>query len=302
MEKKKQHTVPKCYLDNFVNSRGNLFVLGKNKCIFEAKPHDILTENYFYKIKFSNGKSSFIVEDTLSKIESQFASIFRAKIEKMKSLTDKERGLISVFIASMMIRTKSSRKTMENNYGRLHSAMEDLRASVKKMTEDQKRTLSSLFSKPDPKEIITAKEIEQIYNDIPTFHSRMTLSLLPEIASIIYRMEWNFLIPEDDNENYITSDNPCVMVNPDLEKRFGVGTLGSNPGLAQKSIELSFPISSRIALLAGWKLEYQAYEFINRGIVNQINIRSRRYAIEQIISSDKNNLEEIIKLAKNINH
>lgn len=114
MKKKKQHIIPKCYLENFTDEDGNLYVLELNeKKIFPTKPKKILTDNHFYTIKFPQGGGSLVVENTLEKIESKYASIFHNKIKERKPLDIEERALMSIFVATMLLRTEAFRKNIE---------------------------------------------------------------------------------------------------------------------------------------------------------------------------------------------
>lgn len=289
MEKKKQHTIPECYLKNFIDKEGNLWILTKEDKIFIAKPKNILTGNHFYTVKFPDGGGSFIIEDTLANIESSFISIFRAKIEKKIPLEKKERAIISMFVASMLLRTKLHRKMWQN----FLNEMKDWVQQIRQLPEENKAVLAAMPRSGGPS--ISGKEIIKASKDIGTFHSVSLAKALPKISQIIFNMKWAFLIPENEDECFITSDNPCALVNPIAEEKFGPNAIGSSAGLAQLDVDLTLPLSSKIALLTGWKLNQEEYTKISKKIVDQINYRSIRYGQDQVISSQKEKLQEVLK-------
>src|SRR6185312_3362380 len=101
---KRHHTVPSCYLENFADERGRVWVLDKKDKIFDIRPENILVENHFYRITLKDGSKSSIVENTLSDIEGVYATIYREKISKNLLLTPQEKADMAVFVAAMMHR------------------------------------------------------------------------------------------------------------------------------------------------------------------------------------------------------
>lgn len=55
---KRHHTIPRCYLQNFSDEKGFVWVLDFKDKIFKTKPDNILVENNFYTIKLKNGKKN----------------------------------------------------------------------------------------------------------------------------------------------------------------------------------------------------------------------------------------------------
>lgn len=63
-------------------------------------------------------------------------------------------------------------------------------------------------------------------------------------AEILEKMNAHFLYLEDSNPGFITSDNPCLCLNP-LNPGF-------YSGLGSPSIELTFPISPKLLAIFFW--------------------------------------------------
>jgi len=295
MKKKKQHTIPKCYLENFTDENGNLYVLDlEGKKIFKTKPKKILTDNHFYTIKFPQGGGSFVVENTLEKIESDFSSIFHNKIKERKPLDIEEQALISIFVAAMLLRTKAFRENIETPF----KEIEEFIKRIESLSEEEKKTLAPVPSLPASSPTISGEEFKKIAKDIPTFHSSSIIEMLPETSNIIFNMKWGFLISEDEENYFITSDDPCLLMNVPAIKKYGINTFGYSPGLWQDDVDLNLPLSSDISLLAGWQLKSEVYIPVPPKIIDQINLRVMIYAREKIIAKSDKKLKEIFSKLK----
>jgi len=69
-----------------------------------------------------------------------------------------------------------------------------------------------------------------------------------KLGEIIYQMNWVF-VKATDRFKFITSDNPVFYVDP----TYNPDTIYSSiAGLGNRNIELTFPVSSELALFASW--------------------------------------------------
>lgn len=294
-QKKKQHTIPICYLENFTDDKGSLHVLDLQKDkTFTTKPRNVLTDNHFYTIKFYEGGGSFVVENTLERIESEYASVFQKKIKVEKPLERLERGLISVFVAAMLLRTKAFRNNLENTFREI----EDFIKKFENLSEKEKEDLASMPRPSRSGPAITGEEFKKIAKDVSSFHSLSIVDMLREVSNIIYKMKWGFLLSDRKEDYFITSDNPCVLINIPAIKKYGINAIGSSPGLCQDEVELSLPLSSQISLLAGWKLKQEVYSPVPSRIIDQINIRVMMYAKEKAIAKSNEKLLEVFSKLK----
>jgi len=295
MKKNKQHIIPRCYLQNFTGNNDSVCVLDlANKKIFETKPDKILKENHFYTIKFPERGGSFIVENTLETIESKYTSIFKNKINKKKPIEIEERALISVFAGVMLLRTKAFRKN-------IHTFFKEIEEKIKileQIPEEKKKIIASLSPKPSPELVITKEELKIISEDISSFHSSAIIKMLTEVSNIIYEMQWKFLISEEKDNFFITSDNPCVLINVNSIKNYGLKSIASSPGLLQDEVELSLPLSSQVSLLAGWQMKREGYLPVPSKMIDQINIRTMLFAKDKIIGKSNEKYNRLLSLTK----
>jgi len=292
MKKKKQHTIPRCYLENFIDGKGNLHVLDlKEKKIFTTKPSKVLRDNHFYTIKFPKGGGSLVVENTLEKIESEYASIFHHKIKERKPLEIEKRALVSIFVAAMLFRTKAFRSNLKSFFKETTEYIEKL----ENLSENDKARLASIPSLSSSRSSISGEDFKKMARDVRTFHSYSIIEILPEASIIIFNMKWTLLVSEEIDEYFITSDNPCVLVNVPAIKKYGPRAIGSSPGLLQDDVDLTLPLSSKIALLAGWKLKNEVYASVPKKFVKEINNRVAMHAQEKLIACSSDKLEDLLK-------
>lgn len=289
--KKRHHTVPKCYLENFTDNEGFVWVLDTKNSIFRIKPENILLENHFYTITLKNGEKSLVVEDTLANIEGAYINIFQNKISKDYFLTVEERAKVAVFIAALYIRTSPYRENMRSAIVRLKSGMEDWKKQFETMSEESKRAMSAIPSSGDG-ESISIEDLGNYIEDFNEHHSVNVIEYLAEVSQIIFNMKWS--IWKDQDSNFVTSDDPVVLLRPESIKKYGSKAIGSTPGLAYKDTELTLPLSKDRLLLAGWILNEDSYIDVPSDIVEKINHRTITGSSEKVITKSKE-YAEIIK-------
>lgn len=280
MQKKLHHIIPREYLERFCDpaeSRKKLWILNKNQNkIYPSTPDNAIKQTDFYLLKRNSREAALEVEDKLNLIETDYPIIFE-KFSTRQSLTDSERESMALFIASMMMRTNSKRVNIKGFLQKLR---------------DHAIQLETIHNAP--KSNITI----QIEESIETIHQEHLIGNILDIYKIIHDMKYVIIeIPESNDDIFLTSDNPCVMINPVGISKYGWGTIGSAPGLLDKDIEITLPISPKMCFFAGWGitggdgyLENPTQEEINR-----INLITRAYTDNFLISSDKNLLFEISK-------
>jgi hypothetical protein len=288
--KKRHHTVPKCYLENFTDSDGFVWVLDTRDNIFRIKPENILLENHFYTITLKDGEKSLVVEDTLANIEGAYIAIFQSKIEKETPLTNEERAKVAVFIAALYIRTAPHREGLRGALGTLKSGMEDWKKQFETMSEESKKAMAAIPFSGKGKSI-SIDDLDKYMGNFNEHHSMNVIEQLPEIAQIIFDMKW--AIWKDSNNNFITSDDPVVLLRPESIKKYGANAIGSRPGLLYKDTELTLPLSKDRLLLAGWILNENSYIDVPDDIVQKINHRTITGSSERIITKSQKDAEAI---------
>lgn len=290
MTKKRHHTVPKCYLENFTDSDGFVWVLDTKNSIFRIKPENILLENHFYTITLKSGEKSLVVEDTLANIEGAYIATFKNKIEKELPLTDEERAKVAVFIAALYIRTSPYREGLRGALGTLRNGMEDWKKQFETMSEKSKKAMAAIPSSGKG-ESISIDDLDKYLGNFNEHHSVNVIKQLPEIAQIIFNMKW--CIWRDPKSNFVTSDDPVVLLRPESIKKYGANAIGSRPGLLYKDTELTLPLSKDRLLLAGWILNENSYIDVPGDIAQKINHQTITGSSDRVITKSQKHAEAI---------
>jgi hypothetical protein len=280
--KKRQHTVPKCYLENFSDEDGFVWVLDTKDNIFNTSPENILVESHFYTITLKNGEKSFLIEDTLANIEGAYATLFRDKISKDLFLTDEERAKVSIFIAALFLRTKPHREGLKSMFEKLKTSMEDWKKQFELLSPKAKEFSSNI---PSSGETIHMEDVEDYLKNYKDEHSVSILTQLPEVAQIIFNMKWS--IWKNENNNFVTCDNPLTLLRPASIKKYGAKAIGSQPGLLYRDVELTVPLAKNKLLLAGWILNEDSYFTVDNEMVQQMNHRTITNSSERVIASSE---------------
>lgn len=284
---KKQHTVPKTYLENFVDNNGSLWMLNPSFKIYKNAPKNTLTQKFYYNVQFQ-GKDSLIIEKGfLGSLESEFAEIYRQKISQRIRLDDDEKAKLALFIAAQLNRVPGRRDAMRDFIDQIEETVKPFM----NMPDDMKKKLASHSAPLIPGHEENSMPVEELFkmrDDLNASHSAMLPKLSLDIAPIIFSMQWGFMVYEKEDNVFITSDDPCVMVNPDLEAHYGYEHMYSSPGLAQNGVELMIPISPNIAILCGWKLKSdRAYIPVTSKMVDNANKRQIRHSALLITNSER---------------
>lgn len=279
--KKRHHTVPRCYLQNFTDSNGFVWVLDIKDNIFKIKPENILVENHFYTVTLKNGEKSLFVEDTLANIESAYADIFVNKISKDMFLTDNERATVSVFIAALLLRTKPYREGLRKMFQDLEESMKEW----KKQFEVCPKAREAASVMPSNGKSFSLSDVRECLDNFEEEHSVTILSQLPKTAQLIFNMKWS--IWKNADGSFVTCDDPLVLLRPASIKKYGPKAIGSVPGLAYEDTELTLPLSKDRLLLAGWILEQDSYFSVENDIAENINHRTITHSSERVIADSE---------------
>lgn len=257
-----QHYVPQCLLELFSkekNAKGQpmLWVISKDgKSKRKSIIEEIFAKNHIYT-KIVGSEKIYTVEKTLGNIEGDFATLYREKIGKRLPLSDIEHLNLCAFVATMMQRTLRFKKNIESFY-------------------DQRIELVR-GAGADPQ--ATAQHVAKLEAEKKDAHKQGLIGSFPEITRYLMQMNVAFFCAEKSGEEFIISDDPCHMFNPDLQwQKF------YSPGLEQQNTEVKLPLSSDTLLLLSWS-NYRGYFPMKAADVDDQNRMTRAYADKEIATS-----------------
>lgn len=294
-QNKFHHKVPNTYLTAFSDEEGKIWYSDTDYKIHHGLPSNVLREKDYYTIRFKDGGGTLAVETkVLGGIETNYSQIYQSKIAKNKPLTSEERAQMAIFVASMMERVENRREAMRKFFSDLENMSDQMRKAYQQNPEPFKR-IGTMHSR---EEGVPVDEMLEIGRDIGSLHSSVISDMITALAPIIYSMKWTFMVT-NNKEGFITSDDPCVIVNPVLEKKFPVGSFGSQPGLVQSDIELTLPLSPEVCLFTSWQTEHDnLYLPVANHSVREVVKRTYRHA-RTIVANNERQINKEILTANN---
>lgn len=251
MAKKKQHYVPRFYLKCFTsNNSDQLFVLDKesNK-IFQKNVLEVCEQNYYYSYKENDScyeAYNFMVEDNLAKKEHEFGIVFDKIINNIEGhyyhskninrLIHKDKLVLLEFLYYQTLRVP---KYIDKLY-------------INGVT----------FLKKLNKKYNYVQTKKEMINYIKKILFPMLFDNIHEFISIMNKRNWAFfIIDKNINEYFISSDNPVIIVNSEINVE--------KVGIIDPMTEISIPISNKILLsiretYINYKQEYHVITSIDR--------------------------------------
>jgi len=263
---KKQHSVPKCYLREFVDPKTPdgyepfIWIFDKNgKNKRKKAPKNVLTSKNIYTISIAGKTKDYSIEKGLSSIENDFAILFRQKIKNLLPLSEEEHISLCIFIATMLQRTVSQKANLEH-------FLDEIISHGEKIAEHHG---------------MKSRTVENLKNYRRNAHKLNILEMLPDVTQILLNMSLAFMITRSKSR-FITSDDPCTLFNPKLR-----GQSLMSPGLGQKNVELTMPLSPKIALCLSWS-NFRGYIDIGKRQIEDLNRTIRAHCYKIFISSSPN--------------
>jgi hypothetical protein len=157
----------------------------------------------------------------------------------------------------MFVRTRSQQTNFTGLFGRIQDMLKSL--------EEQHGSA--------PKASLEAEVVKGYAHQ---FAMGRLLEILPPM---LYQMSPAILVT-DDELGFITSDQPCVWLNPDMYKWH---PFYRRPALTQQKVEVRLPLTPHHLLFLSWS-DLEGYFRIPAATVDEINRVTRAYCHESFIS------------------
>jgi len=250
---KKHHYVPRFYLESFSHPKTNMItVVDKlSGSYFEQTSDATGFEKDFYIVGERQKEDWHVLAEIFwSLIESDVAPIYR-KILQHKQISLTERVVFSIFVCSMICRSRSAIRLMREMAGGLVDKV------MKFVAEDEKRFKKMTGVLPGYSENLSGSMRDDILNDKVKAMGNQNLSspAAPSntitLSPYILHMTWNVFKP---SRQVVTSDTPALTFSPQSLVLEG-GKIG---GVALKESRVLFPLAPDSIFLAEWnKQDYQ---------------------------------------------
>lgn len=298
----RHHFVPQFYLQGFIDPSNIPYVWiyrKNNGAIIKSSVKDTAVHRHYYSFTTKAGtRDSQTLEKWLSEAEANAAKIY-VKILNKKPLNNEERSKFATFLALTLTRVPNYRENMINKpTAQLMKRMQIIMASHKQRFEAHIKK----YEKDTGKKI--SIPIEQLREYIlkgdydvkvgnPDYSLSFMFSSAQEVAPIFHAMKWSFLETTDD-EYFLTSDNPLYYIDPTYKPGSFYGV-----GLMNKKLEVTFPLSKNLALLATWGGS-TGYHRANSSTIKTLNWRTIVSAQNFVFAPEKSlGLSKLVQKYKN---
>lgn len=222
---KMQHYVPRFYLKNFSiqESSGKHIINCFDKIegkVFKTDIRNVAGEKFFHDLERDKEQK---IELGLSKLERKFSRAVKRLIEhkKVNNISEYQKGMLSLFIAVQMERTKERRESLKDLVNQVYERLskENLSNELRESLEDAKKEKS-----------------------IKLMHLQGLIEWSERFANIIFNLKWILFINKTKIP-FMASDNP-INLNNELTKN-ELGTIG----LTCPGISIHVPISPFLCLV-----------------------------------------------------
>jgi hypothetical protein len=277
--KRNQHVLPKLYLKGFVietdkpfiwvYKRGEPYNPGNGKITnnpYKRSINNAGVERDFFADPQRDGSTDYdTYENILEKLEKPANPIFQ-KLCARQAISGDEKSFFSEYIIMMYRRVKSGRYKVRQLLPKTMETAEPLHDFFQRNNLPDTPHLRQKYKD-------TVERLGKWNNYHISLHNRLAAdSQNSFLIPVLREMTWTFYIAEEPH-SFLTGDNPVF-----IPEQFG---LGSNVS------ELSFPISSNVALIASWnKMLKEGFQAAHPEIIKEVNRRTVHQASENVYFCD----------------
>ena len=253
---KKQHLVPRFYLEKFEDANGYVWAYSKNSDPIGRTPSETCVETNFYSPIGEDGKRFDGLEKLLAMIEGEAAPIWEPLCNG-EQLSQQERETMAFYLSAQFLRSPANVRAFaeiagayahkltgmlvqnpeENDriYDQIETETETETETGKKYTLEEREKMRSFMSSPENYSINVLKSI-----------GLAGMNNLEEFADMFFQMNW--FVGTSADHDFITSDNPLIKTTHPSTHR----PLTGDGGFSNKTVRVRFPLSPKHLLEMSW--------------------------------------------------
>lgn len=273
----RHHYVPQFYLRGFVDPdtpsghEPYLWLHEPGSGWEKRAPKNAAERTGYYAFPDSEGNQSEEAERMLSRVEDTAAQILRNLLAE-RSLSVQARAEFALFIALMQARIPGQvehiAEAMAETMRRVIALLGDVGARDPAELKSYLERVAREIGEPRLAEMpVEAFDPSKYTISVQRYAAvGMALSVVADLSHFIAAMGWTLFISRSAGP-FITSDYPVGVVDPVAQS--------PRSGLGLRPVEVSFPLSSGMALVAGWRHPWSMHwRLADEAVVEQINLRT----------------------------
>lgn len=282
MKHKKQHWIPQSYLKAWCDPNASeshdpyVWCFSKDGKVGKKKaPKNIFFEKEFYTIHLDDGVRDLAIEHGLAGLEDAFVSIRNNRLAKLATPSAEEHSLLRGMIAAMRSRTRAHLLHMQRQWRSVLDRCDTMNEEMLAKSPEERMSFATSVGPVESDSSLTLDQVRELAEGpIGPMVAAEVQTQLPILAQMHMAV-----LCTDDPLGFITSDMPCVWVDPEAHKRpFPLNATG----LGWKTIEVSLPVSPRQLMLLSWQ-PLEGYIDVPSEQVDEFNRRARFTCDEQFI-------------------
>lgn len=248
---KKQHYVPRFYLEHFTDSNGMVWAYDlQTDEIRTGTPENTAIETNFYSVINDDGVYNDEIENWLQGVEGKASELY-PRVLRGERLKDQEKADFAVFIASLYARSPAIVTAYAEMSGYMAQHFTNVtfanRTRFETMMDRYDADRGTRTSKKERDETFEfAKDKSRYFVQVDKKRGLQALSVTDHLTNIFYDMTW--VVFESKKQHLITSDNPVIQVNPPEDRH----PIYGNGGFLNKRTNVSLPLSSSRLLGLMW--------------------------------------------------
>ncbi|MBD3286630.1 DUF4238 domain-containing protein [candidate division WOR-3 bacterium] len=261
---RKQHYIPKFYLDGFTSEDDYLWLFDlKTGKKTRAHPKTVAWQKDFYRLKTVKVGAN-LYENAFATLEKDAAKVIK-KITEEETLPEpnsEEFTILMNFVALMVVRTpkmwRSSDEASKEMFRMMIRGITRTEEIWKAQTRKWKKEGFDVndFNREDMAEIADEKK----YNILvpKTEYLSMIIDQLDVLISILGHRKWFLACVCDERVNFVTSDNPvCLDWTVPMDSFY-------SPGFAHVNTIVNMPLTKRILMFGLFKSNKYLFRLKNR--------------------------------------
>jgi hypothetical protein len=285
-EHKRQHFVPRSYLQAWCDvnvPEGHtpyVWVFSRDGSNPRRRaPGNLFHETDLYTIELPGGGRNLILEHGLSQLENEFVSIRDRTLQAQQPLApgSREHAYLCGFVAATHARTPAQRDHQQEEWGKVLDMANEMLEWAKTATPEQKQAAADLSC--------LNRGPYMGYEDVKLLAEKplqAAMAVTIDVATpLLMSLDLAILTYSEGASGFITSDNPCVWIDPEGCKR---PPFYQSPGIIYESIEITLAVSPRQLILLN-RRGFDGYLSVPEKVVDEFNRRTRFGCVDYFVNN-----------------
>lgn len=291
---KKQHTIPKFYLDNFADKNQYVWVYDRVKNELRNQPtKDTSIERHFYTLGVGSEEEDYIIETEAfaKRIEPRSTKVI-TKVLKGEKLSDGDHDDLCVFLVVQHLRTTSYRRDADH----INQEMSKMLMKMSMGTPERAAvTMKNMEKDTGNKTDISPEEMAEFVSGgkydfvVPKEYSLSNMIDNAEKLFPIFRAMRMTIVKNETDVFLVTSDNPVSIYRHNPHPFYGKHIIEA---------EITCPISPMVCVY----LSQLGNEVISipatDKMVRQFNVRTMLFSDRYVIGRKRKQLDAMVKEIK----